>query len=208
MTKKHLILSLAIVLLFFGASFASAEEDSAEPTIEQLLLQIEALSAQIKGLEEQIEELLEQQQALREETLQLTRQLQEGMQGNDVQALQQMLATDPEIYPEGLVTGYFGSMTKRAVQKFQQRAGIDQVGRVGPQTLARINQIFQEGVEGRGVGLVETEEGVFVPPGLLRAPGIQRLMGPSHPGFIPPDKEDNGKDENGEEEENNNNEEE
>jgi len=200
MTKKSLILSLAIALLFFGASFASAEEDSAEPTIEQLLLQIDALSAKIKVLEEQIAELLEQQQVLKKETLQLTRQLQEGMQGNDIRALQQMLATDAEIYPEGLVTGYFGPMTKRAVQKFQQRAGIDQVGRVGPQTLSRINQIFQEGVEGRGVGLVETEEGVFVPPGLLRAPGIQRLMGPNHPGFIPPgQEEDNGEEENEEE---------
>jgi len=200
MTKKSLILSLAIALLFFGASFASAEEDSAEPTIEQLLLQIDALSAKIKVLEEQIAELLEQQQVLKKETLQLTRQLQEGMQGNDIRTLQQMLATDAEIYPEGLVTGYFGPMTKRAVQKFQQRAGIDQVGRVGPQTLSRINQIFQEGVEGRGVGLVETEEGVFVPPGLLRAPGIQRLMGPNHPGFIPPgQEEDNGEEENEEE---------
>jgi peptidoglycan hydrolase-like protein with peptidoglycan-binding domain len=69
----------------------------------------------------------------------LTRQLQEGMSGADVSELQTYLATDSTIYPQGLVTGYFGSLTKTAVSNYQARNGIAVVGRVGPVTLASIN---------------------------------------------------------------------
>lgn len=69
----------------------------------------------------------------------LTRQLQLGMTGSDVATLQSFLAEDNTIYPQGLVTGYFGFLTKAAVSNFQVRNGIDNVGRVGPITLAAIN---------------------------------------------------------------------
>ena len=181
--KKYIISILAIVLFLGGASFAFAqEEDTADPTIQQLIIQIEALKEQIEMLREQMQQLVKQQQILKEGVLTITRQLEEGMQGEDVKKLQQLLSTDPEIYPEGLITGYFGPKTRRAVEKFQERAGVDQVGRVGPQTLARINEIFQYGVEGKGAGL-ELHGEVLVPPGLLRAPGIIRLMGEAHPRF-------------------------
>src|SRR3989344_7499461 len=41
------------------------------------------------------------------------------MSGSDVSCLQKTLAQDPAIYPEGLVTGYFGSLTQKAVQRWQ-----------------------------------------------------------------------------------------
>ncbi len=69
----------------------------------------------------------------------LTRQLEEGNSGADVSSLQTFLAKDPTIYPQGLVTGYFGSLTKSAVSNFQARNGIATVGRVGPITLVAIN---------------------------------------------------------------------
>ncbi|MEI6552933.1 MAG: peptidoglycan-binding protein [bacterium] len=69
----------------------------------------------------------------------LTRQLQVGSTGSDVSELQTFLAQDPTIYPQGLVTGYFGSLTKAAVSRFQSQNGISMVGRVGPITLAAIN---------------------------------------------------------------------
>lgn len=151
MIKKYAIFILAFALFFGGVSFACAqEENDADPTMEQLLEQIQMLREQIQMFQEQIQQLREQQRTLHQEVLTLTRQLREGMQGEDVKLLQQTLATDPEIYPEGLVTGYFGPLTKGAVKRFQAKAGIEQVGSVGPQTLERINQIFEEGVEGRG----------------------------------------------------------
>ena len=69
----------------------------------------------------------------------LTRQLQLGMSGSDVGTLQTFLAQDRTIYPQGLVTSYFGFLTKSAVSNFQSRNGIASVGRVGPQTLGVIN---------------------------------------------------------------------
>lgn len=70
-----------------------------------------------------------------------------GARGADVTSLQQFLAADVSVYPEGLVTGYFGSLTRAAVQRYQCKQGIvcggtaatTGYGRVGPRTLASIN---------------------------------------------------------------------
>jgi peptidoglycan hydrolase-like protein with peptidoglycan-binding domain len=75
----------------------------------------------------------------------LYRSLSIGMQGADVSALQTFLAQDNTIYPQGLVTGYFGSLTSAAVSKFQARNGIDVVGVVGPITLAALNAQMDAG---------------------------------------------------------------
>lgn len=69
----------------------------------------------------------------------LNRQLEVDAQGADVAALQTFLSRDASIYPQGLVTGYYGFLTKAAVSNFQTRYGIDSVGRVGPITLPEIN---------------------------------------------------------------------
>ncbi len=69
----------------------------------------------------------------------LYRQLELGMRGNDVSDLQTFLAQDNTIYPQGLVTGYFGTLTQSAVSNFQARNGIATVGRVGPITMSAIN---------------------------------------------------------------------
>lgn len=69
----------------------------------------------------------------------LNRQLDLTMTGSDVSALQTFLATDVTLYPQGLVTGYYGFLTKAAVSNFQSRNGIEPVGRVGPQTLPVLN---------------------------------------------------------------------
>ena len=68
----------------------------------------------------------------------LTRQLELGMSGTDVSTLQAFLGTDATIYPQNLITGYFGGLTKVAVSNFQVRNGIASVGRVGPVTLLAI----------------------------------------------------------------------
>lgn len=63
-------------------------------------------------------------------------------ENDDVRRVQRILAKDPAIYPEGLITGYFGPATERAVQKFQEKNGIVSSGTpettgygvVGPKT--------------------------------------------------------------------------
>ncbi|MEK7565025.1 MAG: peptidoglycan-binding domain-containing protein [Patescibacteria group bacterium] len=74
-------------------------------------------------------------------SLELTRSLSLGMRGEDVKALQQFLAKDSKIYPEGLTTGYFGSKTQTAVKKWQQKYGIEAIGIVGPKTIAKMKEI-------------------------------------------------------------------
>lgn len=71
-----------------------------------------------------------------------------GKRGAAVSELQKFLAQDPALYPEGLVTGYFGSLTELAVRRFQKRYGLAQEGDpafgfVGPKTRAKLNTIEQ-----------------------------------------------------------------
>ncbi|MES2215967.1 MAG: peptidoglycan-binding protein [Patescibacteria group bacterium] len=85
----------------------------------------------------------------------LTRELEVGSSGADVSALQTFLAQDRALYPQGLVTGYFGTLTKGAVINFQLRNEIPTVGRVGPMTMAVINQQMATGLFA-GVGTTYT----------------------------------------------------
>lgn len=82
-----------------------------------------------------------------------------GATGPQVVELQTYLAKSPSIYPEGLITGYFGPLTQRAVQRFQTAQGIVSsgtpattgYGRVGPLTAARINALIGMGSGGSNI---------------------------------------------------------
>ncbi len=75
----------------------------------------------------------------------ITSQLDLGSRGNDVTELQQFLATNSSIYPEGIVSGYFGPLTQAAVTQFQVAYDIPQAGRVGPMTQSKMNSIMSSG---------------------------------------------------------------
>lgn len=66
-----------------------------------------------------------------------TKNLNIGMQGYDVTKLQERL-TKEKCYTYA-ITGYFGPVTKTAVQKFQTMKGIDPIGIVGPATRKALN---------------------------------------------------------------------
>jgi murein L,D-transpeptidase YcbB/YkuD len=64
-----------------------------------------------------------------------------GMTSPQVKCLQQFLANlGSNIYPEKLVTGYYGPLTMAAVQKYQALKGIITTGYFGPLTRAAVNQ--------------------------------------------------------------------
>ncbi|MEK7500508.1 MAG: peptidoglycan-binding domain-containing protein [Patescibacteria group bacterium] len=71
-------------------------------------------------------------------------QLNPGARSDEVMTLQELLAQDPEIYPDGIVSGFYGPKTTAAVKRFQAKYGLPQVGRVGPATLAKINEVLGE----------------------------------------------------------------
>ncbi len=77
--------------------------------------------------------------------------LQYEDRGEEIKLLQTWLAKDPFVYPEGLVTGYFGPLTKAAVIRFQERFpeevlspwGLTQgTGFVGPTTRTKLNELY------------------------------------------------------------------
>lgn len=76
----------------------------------------------------------------------LTRELGIGATGDDVTQLQAYLAADPALYPEGKITGYYGSLTVSAIKRFQAKYGISQIGRVGPQTLSKLNEVMRQSI--------------------------------------------------------------
>jgi peptidoglycan hydrolase-like protein with peptidoglycan-binding domain len=172
-SKKIAIVTLVVSI--FAMSFGTA---GAQTTNEALMNQIQALLQQIKTLQDQIANLDTQKSQLTtqlQENLKLTRSLSLGMTSEEVKLLQEILATDPDIYPEGLVTGYFGALTEKAVKKFQAKFGIEQVGNVGPKTMAQLNKLLTEGAGNSGK----------VPPGLLIAPGIAKKIDTTQYGALP-----------------------
>ncbi|MEI6352365.1 MAG: peptidoglycan-binding domain-containing protein [Candidatus Nomurabacteria bacterium] len=75
----------------------------------------------------------------------ITSQMDLGSKGDNVTNLQTFFSSNSSIYPEGLVTGYYGGLTVNAVNRFQSAYGLDQVGRVGPLTISKINSLIANG---------------------------------------------------------------
>lgn len=61
-----------------------------------------------------------------------------GVSNHDVEALQKRLAADG-IY-SGPITGYFGPLTKAAVEAYQTKHGLGAIGVIGPATRALLNE--------------------------------------------------------------------
>lgn len=125
----------------------------AEMTIAEIKVKITEISKAIAILKTQLK------QALTEEAAKIipsgyvfTKNLFYGQKNDDVKYLQAFLKTQGiEIYPEGLVTGYFGPLTKAAAIRLQEKYA-DEVlapwdltegtGFVGKTTRAKINEIL------------------------------------------------------------------
>jgi peptidoglycan hydrolase-like protein with peptidoglycan-binding domain len=83
----------------------------------------------------------------------LINDLRFGSNGDEVRLLQTWLAKDSTIYPEGMVTGWFGSLTERAVKKFQEKFdkeilipnGLSKgTGVVDKATRAKLNSLYKK----------------------------------------------------------------
>ncbi|KKT43025.1 MAG: Collagen triple helix repeat domain protein [Candidatus Wolfebacteria bacterium GW2011_GWE2_44_13] len=103
------------------------------------------LELTVKQLQQRVDTLERQQ---RNDSVTFTGSLRVGSRGGQVKALQEFLKQSPDIYPEGLVTGYFGPLTENAVKRFQQKEAIEAIGIVGPITRAKLNEIVIKGATG------------------------------------------------------------
>ena len=133
----------------FIASIVERSPEEEAELIKKLLAQIEFLEKEIARLQAQINAIL----AKKIGTCTFSSNLYYGMMNNsEVRCLQEFLKSQgPEIYPESLVTGYFGPLTKAAVIKFQEKykdeiltpLGLEKgTGYVGQMTRAKINELL------------------------------------------------------------------
>lgn len=57
-----------------------------------------------------------------------------GSRSDEVKVIQEILKSDPDVYPEGYVTGYFGPLTEKAIKKLQKKCGLPKTGVIDEQT--------------------------------------------------------------------------
>ncbi len=106
---------------------------------QELLKQIEFLKKQVALLQQQLAYLLTLKQ--KPICLGFSQDLYYGMNSEEVKCLQIFLKNlGPEIYPEGLITGYYGPLTMAAVKRYQALKGILATGYFGPLTRTQVNK--------------------------------------------------------------------
>src|SRR3989344_2768963 len=146
-----------IALFVFVALFTLVPHQTLAQTNAELQTRIQALLTQIAQLQAQLGLPVTTTPATPSTSApsvpaqascpQINRILKPGMEGADVSALQRFLTADRSVYPEGLITGYYGSLTVVAVQRWQAKNGIASsgapdttgFGQVGPRTAAAMS---------------------------------------------------------------------
>jgi len=130
------------------------EEEKEAELIKELLAQIEFLEKEIAKVQAQINEILAKRGQLIS-CQRLENNLYYGMKNNsEVRCLQEFLKNQgPGIYPEGLVTGNFFSLTRAAVIRFQEKYALEILtplglekgtGYVGQMTRSKINEMLRK----------------------------------------------------------------
>jgi len=120
--------------------------DQEDAIIKELLARIEFLKNEIVKIQIQIDVALGKKNF---SCAKILNNLSFGARGIEVSCLQEVLKSQKaEIYPEGLITGYFGRLTQAAVARFQEKyiseiltpLGLSKgTGFVGPATKNKIN---------------------------------------------------------------------
>ena len=162
---KRVRILFVSTLLFAGVVITISPAKAV--TTEELLQQIQALQQQIQILQDQLKTNQSQSPVVKDgqgppvatpavssqgACPAITRILKKGYAGDDITQLQTYLAKDSSIYPEGLVTGYFGALTEKAVQRWQVKQDIVSSGApettwyglVGPRTRTKLNYVCME----------------------------------------------------------------
>ena len=132
------------------ATISGIVSEEEKVTIQKLLEQIDLLKKQLADLQLKINS-----QGSSSGSCTISSNLYFGIKNSQVNCLQQFLVKEGgNIYPEGLITGYFGSLTRSAVIRFQEKYkseillpfGLSSgTGFVGSSTRQKINQLILNG---------------------------------------------------------------
>ncbi len=178
-----MFVAMAIFLLSAQSVLAANLGNSAWAKAKKVLTPVE--TEQVNTLEQQMELTKTQTKSI---TKALNRTLKKGVRGEDVEILQTLLALDPVIYPEAMVTGYFGSLTEKALIKFQNKYGLKGDGVAGPMTREALekdidtNDLDVEADVDEITGKASWKVCDMVPPGHYIAKGWQK----NNPNFVLP----------------------
>ncbi len=137
---------------FTVSTVEKTPQQKEEEEQEKLLARIAELKAKIAEIQAKIDSILAQRNQVYCQSL--NNNLYFGIQNNEeVRCLQEFLKNQgEEIYPEGLITGNFLSLTQKAVIRFQEKFSSEilepldlkqATGFVGPSTRAKINQMLK-----------------------------------------------------------------
>lgn len=112
-------LALGMVAPSFALAQSTATTTEAA-RVAELRAQIATLLAQITELQARIADLKKQTVQAQ---LEIASTTNVGTQNDQVKLLQLYLAQDPTLYPEGLITGYFGAKTLKALERYDAKYG-------------------------------------------------------------------------------------
>lgn len=191
--KIYKILSALTFIAILGSFIPGTASAQVSASVQAQINNLTKLQEQVRQLQLQLQTVQTQQQQIVSE---LVSTLKQGSKGDQVSALQALLAADSDIYPEELITGFFGKATEKAVKKFQSKHGLDSLGIVGPLTRGKLNAMLKNtpisfeaslGASTTGTSVVANggQPCAIVPPGHLIAPGWLRKNGGIAP-IVPP----------------------
>ncbi len=135
--KRGVVLVLIVAWCVLGLTVKGA-------ILDELINQLKIIQQQVTSLQNRLAEIRQEAS----EFYYFSRNLKFGDYGIEVKKLQECLKMDKTIYPEGLVTGYFGNLTRQAVIRFQEKYAEEILtpwnikhgtGFVGPTTRAKLN---------------------------------------------------------------------
>lgn len=153
-TTVPALLIAAFVLV--GASSVQAQETNDDQVSMETIQQLQQLQQEVEKLQDSLSAQVNNQGQVEgiadipeDSTINYdietsTEVLQRGDRGESVQLLQEILAEDDSIYPEGLVTGYYGSLTAQAVSRLQERVGVEATGKISLDTVDNLSNFLEE----------------------------------------------------------------
>ncbi len=141
MKIKHTIIgTLCLALVFLSAGTAQAQ--TTQQSKAELLKTISELRAEIRTLKAQIATGTTPS-TVSQKRFRLNQEYGIGATNEEIMHLQKILATDSSIYPEGMVTGYFGPLTSKAVARLQTKYKLENRGMLTSETRDFINSILE-----------------------------------------------------------------
>jgi uncharacterized protein YkwD len=131
--KRFVAVPLFLLLFFFGSVPAYAADR------EELLARVQELKRLVLELAQELQDKI----FTEHKHVRFERNLSIGSRGMDVERLQMFLARHTQFYPEGLVTGFYGTLTSRAVERLKNEYQIVEDS-FGPKTREKLHHLFQE----------------------------------------------------------------